>query len=170
MPVLAIWLMDGWDSQMEHPRQASLSCTAGPYFQLCTGYFHLDYSANNVSQLSSPSFPHHCPLSSPMTSPLVFQMTRPTPGRPGLQYQHILSPLLHVISGFIPSFLLPSSYAAWLYFFWFIGTVPPKIWMWVNFLKHYFIHVFLTILQQFSFLNESSSNSLSWHSKPFHFL
>lgn len=39
----------------------------------------------------------------------------------GLQYQHALSPLLHVISRFTSSFLLPSSYAAWLYFF--LGTL-----------------------------------------------
>lgn len=133
------------------PRQASLPCTAGPYFQLCIEYFSLGLFCKQRVPTELTSFPPSLSLSSPMTSPLVFQMTDQSLEGLVFSIQHILSPFSHVISGFIPSFLLPSLFATWLYFFWFTGTVPPNTWMWVNFLKHCFIHIFL----------QFSSNSLS---------
>lgn len=153
---------------MERSKTGSSPCTVALISSFASNIFTW-----TILQTTCPTFPELTifpPLitPSPMTSLLVFQMTRPIPGRPGLQYQRCFisfSPC-H-LSGFIPSFLLPSLFATWLYFFWIHQTVPPT--MMSQFPETLFYPHFSTPPVIF-FLNESSSNFLSWHSKPLHFL
>ena len=98
IPVLAIWLMDDCDSQVELPKQAFLTCTAVLYLKLSRTFLLHSYKQLSLSSLSFPNslsnFVHGWSLLA----------ARPTLGFPSIQYHQVLSPFLHIISGFIPYF------------------------------------------------------------------
>lgn len=129
-----------------------------PALQALISSFALDISTWTILQTMCPNWVHHL---SPITVHFPHQWLHlwcfrwPDQSLEGLVFSTSMLYLLFSMSSldlylhfYCHHRMLPDYIS-----FGIIGTVPPNIWTWVNFLKHYFIHIFLTVLQRFSFLS-----------------